>query len=120
MAKVDSNLLAQEKVLFRTRNHWTINARAFVLATICCVLGGILVVGWLDTPVDQRPFSVLVPGEIFLVSGILIGAFAQWSLRMTEFAVTNQRALFRSPLNSMDLFLDQVQRVVFHKSRLAD
>ena len=120
MAKVDSNLLAREKVLFRTRNHWTINARAFVLATICFALGGTLVVGWLDTPVDQRTFSVLMPGEIFLVSGVLIGGFAQWSLRMTEFAVTNQRVLFRCPLNSMDLLLDQVQQVAFHKSRVAD
>ncbi|MGB8131138.1 MAG: hypothetical protein WCG81_15215 [Candidatus Angelobacter sp.] len=39
---------------------------------------------------------------------------------MTEFAVTNQRVLFRCPMNSMDLFFDQVQQVAFHKSRLAD
>jgi len=119
MAKVDQNLLAGETVLFRTQHHWTINKNGFVLATICCAIGVTLVGAWLYTPVDQRTFSV-APGEIFLVAGILVGGWAQWSVSMAEFAVTNQRVLFRMPLRSFDLFMYQVQQVSFHKSPLAD
>lgn len=119
MAKVDRNLLAGETVLFRTQHHWTINKNAFVVATIACAVGVTLLGAWWYTPADQRSFSA-TPGELLLVAGILIGGWAQWTMSMAEFAVTNQRVLCRTPLRSFDLFLYQVQQVSFRKSPLAD
>jgi hypothetical protein len=119
MSYVDQNLLAGETVLFRTKYHWTSNRNSFVLAILACGLGVSFLGAWWYTPIDQRTYTAL-PGSILLGAGILIGIYAQVTLGQTEFAVTNQRLLCRTPLRSFDLFLYQIQQVSFRKIPLTD
>ncbi len=74
---------------------------------------------WWYTPEDQRTFTA-TPGTVGLILGMIVGIWAQVSVGLAEFAVTNQRVLCRTPLRSFDLFLYQVQQVSVRKSPVAD
>lgn len=119
MSYVDRNLLPGETVLFRTQHHWTIQKGAFVFAILACAFGVTMLGTWWYTPEDQRTFTAM-PGAVGLVLGVLVGIWAQISVGLAEFAVTNQRVLCRTPLRSFDLFLYQVQQVSVSKSPVAD
>ena len=119
MAKVASNLLPGETVLFRTQHHWTIKKGAFIFAILACTFGVTMLGAWWYTPEDQRTFTA-TPGTIGLVVGLLVGIWAQISVGLAQFAVTNQRVLCRTPLRSLNMFLYQVQQVSFNKSPVAD
>ena len=119
MSYVDRNLLPGETVLFRTQHHWTIQKGAFVFAILACAFGVTMLGAWWYTPENERTFTA-TPGTIGLVVGVLVGLWAQISVGLAEFAVTNQRVLCRTPLRSFDLFLYQVQQVSVSKSPVAD
>jgi hypothetical protein len=119
MSYVDRNLLPGETVLFRTQHHWTNQKGAFIFAILACAFGVTTLGAWWYTPEEQRTFTA-TPGALGLVAGMIAGIWAQISVNLAEFAVTNQRVLYRTPLRSFDLFLYQVQQVSVSKSPLAD
>jgi len=119
MPNFDQGLLPGETVLFKTQYHWTSAKGFFMWAILACGIGVSVLGAWWYTPVDQRTYTAM-PGAVFLGIGILLGVFAQVSVAMNQFTVTNQRVRFRAPWRSYDVFLDQIQEIAFRKSPVAD
>jgi uncharacterized membrane protein YdbT with pleckstrin-like domain len=112
MSYIEQNLVANERVLFKTRVHWIVLAKPVLLAlALFFVPGGILV--WLKG-------KEYVWAEVALFAlGIIVIAIGTMLRNATEMAITNQRVLIKQGIfsrKSLELVLAKVESIAVHES----
>ena len=92
MSYVDKNLMEGEQVVYRTRRHWIVFAKAMVFLALGVVLSIAL---WLAESESLPSNAKFIP----LAAGVLIALITglpAWIHRLTaEFAVTNKRVIVK-------------------------
>lgn len=109
MSYIDNNLLAGERVLFRTRLHWKllVGPLVFALATLLPVAWVYMRATWNDL--------VLISPAIGLCA--LVAAFVK--RQSSDFAVTNKRAMMKVGVfstRSVELLLGKIEAIAVHQS----
>ena len=109
MSYIDRNLLAGERVVFRTRLHWKllVGPLLFLLAT--CVP-----VAWLYL---QGPWTIGV--LLAPALGLLVLAAAIVKRQSSDFAVTNKRVMMKTGVlstRSVELLLGKIEAIAVNQS----
>ena len=105
MSYVNRNLLAGERVVYRTRLYWLLLAWPVVFLIVVAVP-----IGWLATT-DQWNDLAWIPLGIAVL--VLLGAIIK--RQSSDFAVTNKRVIYCKGLVSVatdELFLDKIESVL--------
>ncbi|HSS70604.1 MAG TPA: PH domain-containing protein [Casimicrobiaceae bacterium] len=109
MSYVSRNLLAGEKVVYRTRLFWLLLAWPVVFLIVVAVA-----VVWLATT-DQWNDLAWIPLGVAVL--ILLGAIIK--RQSSDFAVTNKRVLMKVGVfstRSTELFLNKIEAIAVHQS----
>jgi uncharacterized membrane protein YdbT with pleckstrin-like domain len=109
MSYIDSNLLAGERVVYRTRLYWLVLAWPIVLAILVAVP-----VGWLLATQSWNDLAWIPIGIAVL---FLLGAIIK--RQSSDFAVTNKRVLMKVGVfstRSIELFLTKIEAIAVHQS----
>jgi uncharacterized membrane protein YdbT with pleckstrin-like domain len=111
---VDANLLAGERVLFRTRLHWKVLVPPLVLALV-----GLVPLAWI-TVVDRSMLGTWTLLAWTPIAAALLWLAAALVRRQTsEFVVTNKRVLMKVgvfAVRSIELLLAKVEAIAVHQS----
>jgi hypothetical protein len=107
---VDQRLMPGETVLFRTQEHWTARMGSISLAFVFSLLGLVLLLVLLPIPAAARPVSAGwgVGCLIFAVAAFVAGKIYHQS---HEYAVTDRRILFCTPMQTYDVLLNRLEAV---------
>ena len=109
MSYVNSNLLAGERVVYRTRLYWLLLGWPVLFLIVVCVP-----IAWLATT-DRWNDLAWIPVGIALL--ILLGAIVK--RQSSDFAVTNKRVLMKVGVfstRSTELFLNKIEAIAVHQS----
>lgn len=109
MSYIDGNLLAGERVVFRTRLHWKllIGPLLFALATLAPV-------AWVLVQGTWNTFVLIAPalGLLMLLAAIV-------RRQSSDFAVTNKRVMMKTGVfstRSVELLLNKIEAIAVHQS----
>jgi uncharacterized membrane protein YdbT with pleckstrin-like domain len=109
MSYVDSNLLPNERVIYRAHLHWAV----YIPCSFLFVLG--LYLFFAVGPIGQDQGGIHnVFGGIFVFMGIVLFPFAWRKMKTSEFAVTDKRVVIKVGLvrrRSLELLLRQVEGI---------
>lgn len=92
MNYVDSNLMKNERVLYRAKIHWLIYSKPILLVAL-----GIAATYAASNPDIRAPWPGLV-GILVILYGLIIGIAAIVTVLTTEMAVTNRRVIAKRGL----------------------
>jgi len=111
MSYIDGNLLAGERVVYRTRLYWLL------------FLGPIALLVFLSVPivwlVATSNWNNLAWIPVVAVAVILLGAIVKW--QTSDFAVTNKRVVMKVGFfstRSIELLLSKIEAIAVHQSLL--
>jgi uncharacterized membrane protein YdbT with pleckstrin-like domain len=104
MSYIDRNLLAGERVVFRTRLHWKL-----LVGPVLFMLVTLLPIAWLRATHAHNAWALLAPalGVIILLAAIL-------KRQSSDFAVTNKRVMMKTGIfntRSIELLLAKVEAI---------
>lgn len=114
MGYVERHLLPDERVLYKTRLHWILYAKAATLTVFGIVLAAVL------TQVPDPPWAWYV-GTAVAVAGALWWIVRWIELRTSEFAVTSMRLIFKVGLvarYTTELLLAKVESIAVTQGML--
>ena len=114
MGYIDENLVAGERVLYRTRLHWIVVIAPLIFGSFLALVGLTFLVGGVIDLVKARSAGFAGIGFLVLLLGAAIGALGLWYRTSTEMAVTNRRVIIKTGLltrNSIELMLSKVESV---------
>lgn len=109
MGYIDSNLLAGERIVFRTRLHWNV-----LLGPLLFVLVAVLPIAWLVYR-DEWSNLALIPEGVALLA--LLAAIAR--RQSSDFAVTSKRIMMKSGIfntRSVELLLGKIETISVNQS----
>ncbi len=109
MSYIDGNLLAGERVVFRTRLHWKI-----LVGPLLFAVASFLPVAWLMAQGTWTYLVLIAPGL-----GLLILLAAVIRRQSSDFAVTNKRVMMKIGVfttRSVELLLSKVEAITVHQS----
>ena len=109
MSYVNRNLLAGERVVYRTRLYWLLLAWPVVFLIVAAVAVGCL------AGTDQWNDLAWIPLGVVVL--ILLGAVIK--RQSSDFAVTNKRVLMKIGVfstRSTELFLNKIEAIAVHQS----
>jgi hypothetical protein len=115
MSPIDLPLVPGEQILFRTRQHWTVVKSYYALAVVLVLLGSVLTTIMLSLDVAMRPFSPWW-GVACVLSAPAVIFLAKVTMNLHEYVLTNLRLIVKTPLSTIDFYLDNVQGVKSDKS----
>lgn len=111
MSYIDGNLLAGERVVYRTRLYWLL------------FLGPIALLAFLSVPIvwllATRNWNNLAWLPIMVTVLVLLGAIVKW--QTSDFAVTNKRVVMKVGVfstRSIELLLSKIEAIAVHQSVL--
>ena len=109
MSYIDSNLLAGEHVVFRTRLHWKL-----LIGPVLFMLVTVLPIAWLLAQGSWSNFGLIPPGlGLFILLAALI------KRRSSDFAVTNMRVMMKTGVirtRSVELLLGKIEAIAVNQS----
>jgi uncharacterized membrane protein YdbT with pleckstrin-like domain len=109
MSYVDSNLLPDEHVLYRTRLHWRLFVAPLLFAiAVSAALAGIALF-WTWSPFAWIPLGIAI---LWLLAALV-------KRQTSEFVVTNKRVLMKVgvfTVRSIDLLLNKIEAITVHQS----
>ncbi len=111
MSYINSNLIAGERVVYRTRLHWFV-----FLAPVLFILVVLLPIAWLLAQGSWQSFA-WVP----LALGLLVLLPAVVKRQSSDFAVTNKRVMMKSGVlttRSVELLLGKIEAIAVDQSVL--
>jgi uncharacterized membrane protein YdbT with pleckstrin-like domain len=114
MGYIEQNLVANEKVLFKTRVHWIVLAKPFLFALALLFVPGAILV-W------AKGKEYLWAEVALFALGIIVIAIGTVQRNATEMAVTNQRVLIKQGIasrKSLELVLAKVESIAVHESAI--
>ena len=109
MSYIEGNLLAGERVVFRTRLHWKI-----LVGPLLFAVATLLPVAWLIAQETWTYLVLIAPGL-----GLLILLAAVIRRQSSDFAVTNKRVMMKIGVlttRSVELLLSKVEAITVHQS----
>ncbi|MEO6748261.1 MAG: PH domain-containing protein [Casimicrobiaceae bacterium] len=109
MSYIDSNLLAGEQVVFRTRLHWLL----FLVPVLVCVVV-LLPAAWF---VAHSTWSGYAWTPVALAAVILLAAFIK--RQSSDFAVTNKRVMMKVGVlstRSIELLLNKIEAITVNQN----
>ena len=109
MSYIEGNLLAGERVVFRTRLHWKI-----LVGPLLFAVATFLPVAWLMAQGTWTYLVLIAPGL-----GLLILLAAVIRRQSSDFAVTNKRVMMKIGVfttRSVELLLSKVEAITVHQS----
>ena len=116
MGYVERHLLPGERIVYRTRLHWVIFAKAATLALV-----GIAIAGLLWYAAAEPPWLWMIGGGVALVG--FIGCLVRFVEMMTsEFAVTTTRLVLKTGLisrHTTEILLTKVEAIAVDQGLLA-
>ena len=109
MSYIDANLLAGERVVFRTRLHWKL-----LVGPVLFMLVTLVPIAWLRAAGNFNNWALIAPaiGLIVLLAAIL-------KRQSSDFAVTNKRVMMKTGLfntRSIELLLSKVEAIAVHQT----
>ena len=118
MAYIDENLVAGERVLYRTRLHWIVVIAPLIFGSFLAILGLTFLVGGVVDLAKARSAGFATAGLLVLLVGGAIFGLGLLYRASTEMAVTNRRLIIKTGLltrNSIELMLAKVESVSIHQ-----
>jgi uncharacterized membrane protein YdbT with pleckstrin-like domain len=109
MSYIDSNLLAGEQVVYRTRLHWLV-----FLTPVLCVAVVLLPIAWFLANGAWSRFA-----WIPLVLGLLVLLVTFIKRQSSDFAVTNKRVMMKVGVfstRSVELLLNKIEAIAVNQS----
>jgi uncharacterized membrane protein YdbT with pleckstrin-like domain len=115
MAYIDSNLMPDEKVVYKTRLHWTIALRSIltVLAGLTLFVASLLA-GDLAGDTELLAMGLLIVAGLALVMSLFSGLRAFIIYRSSEFGITTKRVIIKTGVfhrQTLELMLRQVEAI---------
>jgi uncharacterized membrane protein YdbT with pleckstrin-like domain len=112
---IETNLVAGEKVLFKTRLHWIVMVRSFLLGLLLAA-GGLasLIANYYFDLEGGRRQAMLIGGIALVVLGGISIAYGFVRRNATEVGVTNLRVLIKTGLmkrRSIEVLLSKVESI---------
>lgn len=108
MSFIESNLLPNEEIVYKTNLHWFIFVPAAIVFTVGIAL---IVAGYLQNLSNQ---ILIWSGLAFLTYGI-VSFFIRWiDLKTSEFGVTNKRVLIKIGFirrHSLEIILNKIEGI---------
>jgi len=111
MSYIDRNLIADERVVYRTRLHWLLFAPYVLLIVVV-----LLPLAWFLAQAGQRELAWLP-----IVLGLLTLLAAIVKRQSSDFAVTNKRVMMKSGVfstRSIELLLGKIEAIAVHQGLL--
>jgi uncharacterized membrane protein YdbT with pleckstrin-like domain len=112
MDYIESNLVPGEKILFRTRLHWIVLLKPFLIAIVLLFLPGGLLLWWKGRDMEW-------PAVALFALGIIVIAYGSVKRNSTEMAVTDKRVIIKQGIASrktLELVLAKVESIVVNES----
>ena len=109
MSYIDSNLLAGEQVVFRTRLHWLL----FLMPVLVCVVV-LLPAAWFIVHSTWSGYAWI---PVALAAVILLAAFIK--RQSSDFAVTNKRVMMKVGVlstRSIELLLNKIEAITVNQN----
>ena len=109
MSYIDSNLLAGEQVVFRTRLHWLL----FLVPVLVCVVV-LLPAAWFAAHSTWSGYAWI---PVALAAAILLAAFIK--RQSSDFAVTNKRVMMKVGVlstRSIELLLNKIEAITVNQN----
>jgi|SRR5665213_312829 len=109
MSYIDSNLLAGEQVVFRTRLHWLL----FLVPVLVCVVV-LLPAAWFIVHSTWSGYAWI---PVALAAVILLAAFIK--RQSSDFAVTNKRVMMKVGVlstRSIELLLNKIEAITVNQN----
>jgi Bacterial PH domain len=119
---IENNLIAGEKVLFKTHLHWIVLVRSLLLGLLLVAGGLALLIADYELPVQDGEHPAMLIGGIFLL--VLGGASTTSGFirrNATEVGVTNRRVLIKTGLmerKSIEVLLAKVESIGVEETAL--
>ena len=108
MGYIESNLLQNEEVIYRTKFHWVIYLNSLLLFVMAMIL-----FLWAGVEKNQNiQFVLMIPASILIIWSIANGISTLIEFFTSEFGVTNQRVLIKVGLikrETFELLLNKVE-----------
>ena len=116
MSYVEKNLIAGEKILYKTQLHWVVLLWPVFLGLLFAMSGLYLLVRALSSSGAKNSSSnlFLVPAVLLLIAAAVSIGFAFLKRRATEMAVTDRRVIVKVGLTSrrtVELLLSKVESI---------
>ncbi|MCI0352808.1 MAG: PH domain-containing protein [Acidobacteriales bacterium] len=114
MGYIDENLVAGERVLYRTRLHWIVVIAPLIFGAFLAVLGLTFLVGGVVDLAKARSAGFAGVGLLVMLLGAAVFVLGLWYRNSTEMAITNRRLIIKTGLltrNSIELMLAKVESV---------
>ncbi len=111
MSYIDGNLLAGEKVVFRTRLHWKLLVGPLLFAIVT-----VLAIPLLVSQGIWHNLALIAPG-----AGLLAVLVAIIRRQSSDFAVTNKRVMMKVGVfstRSVEILLSKIEALAVHQSLL--
>ena len=111
MSYIDGNLLAGEKVVFRTRLHWKLLVGPLLFAIVT-----VLAIPLLVSQGIWHNLALIAPG-----AGLLAVLVAIIRRQSSDFAVTNKRVMMKVGVfstRSVEILLSKIEAIAVHQSLL--
>ncbi len=112
MDYIESNLVPGEKMLYRTRLHWIVLMKPFLIAIVLLFLPGGLLLWWKARDMEW-------PGAALFALGIIVIAYGLIRRNATEMAVTDKRVIIKQGIASrktLELVLAKVESIVVNET----
>jgi uncharacterized membrane protein YdbT with pleckstrin-like domain len=112
MDYIESNLVPGEKILFRTRRHWIVLMRPFLIAIFLLFLPGGLLLWWKGRDMQW-------PAVALFALGVIVIAYGLVRRNATEMAVTDKRVIIKQGIASrktLELVLTKVESIVVNET----
>ena len=109
MSYIDGNLLAGERVVFRTRLHWKL-----LVGPVLFMLATLVPIAWLRATNAYNAWVLILPalGAIVLLAAIL-------KRQSSDFAVTDKRVMMKTGIfhtRSIELLLSKVEAIAVNQT----
>ena len=111
MSYIDGNLLAGERVVFRTRLHWKLLVGPLLFAVVT-----VLAIPLLVSQGIWHNLALIAPG-----AGLLAVLVAIIRRQSSDFAVTNKRVMMKVGVfstRSVEILLSKIEAIAVHQSLL--
>lgn len=120
MGYIDSSLMPDERVVYKTRLHWVVFVRSILTAVpgVALLVVSLMVGDFFPLPPETErilALSVRVVGGVVLLMGLLSGARALVIYRSSEFGVTTKRVIIKIGVfrrQTLELLLTQVEAIL--------
>lgn len=109
MSYIDRNLLAGERVVFRTRLHWKL-----LVGPVLFMLVTLLPIAWLRATGAFNAWALIAPAV-----GVLVVLGAILKRQSSDFAVTNKRVMMKTGIfstRSIELLLAKVEAIAVNQT----